>query len=530
MRQLILLVLGLLLASLLSPLAGHAQEPEQQPLVVFLEDKGLATASIQDPGPDGISELEQIFKNLGARTAWAYLNDPLPEEARVLVIVRPQKPLPVATVARLWTHLLRGNHLLLAVDPIGPTTYRGEGGIKSNPDRAKAGLPTLLWLVYGIGLQDTLVAESWFTTASVAENLTAHLTAHIEDIAQHPVTEPLSAYDLPVQLWGARSMQVEPIGPHSYAVPLVYTQTAFGESNAEVFKSQAPVEINLGPDPIGRLLLGALAENTLTGSRVVVLGDSESVENGYGLVKWPGTGGSIHVANRVLTERLAAWLLDRPVEEWPSLPPDFTWLSIDGTDTDWMDGTEIMQDDLNDALIPGYDIQSLHAFRDDRFFYALIELTEPPNPNTRVTLHFERAFDGVTDLSVIISRDAIQAMQAGEEAETLTGGSMAIDTAIEIRLPLRVIGDGALIGNACVSNSRTLLTSLPIDCAMLLPSYHPGGRDSVPGGHLGHGRPRHRRYAPRLGECASGTGNGRGHHRNGLSWTGLCRHWQDRAR
>ena len=125
------------------------------------EDKSLATTSIQDPGPDGISELEQIFKNFGKRvSAGAYRNDPLPEEARVLVLVRPLGPLPVPTVARLWAHILRGNHLLLAVDPIGQSTYRGEGAVKSNPDRANAGLPTLLWLAYGIGLQDTLVACS----------------------------------------------------------------------------------------------------------------------------------------------------------------------------------------------------------------------------------------------------------------------------------------------------------------------------------------------------------------------------------
>ena len=97
---------------------------------------------------------------------------------------------------------------------------------------------------------------------------------------QHPVTEPVVAYGLPVQLWGARSMRVEPMGLHSYAVPLIYIQTAFGETRPEVFKSQAPVELNLGPDSVGKLMIGALAENTLTGSRVVVLGDSEMLENG----------------------------------------------------------------------------------------------------------------------------------------------------------------------------------------------------------------------------------------------------------
>lgn len=467
MRQLSLFGLVLSLVVILLPLTGYAQGSEQ-PLVLFIEDARLATASMQDTGPDGLSELARIFEGLGARTGWIYLGDPVPEEARVVVLARPLQPIPVADMVRLWVHVLRGNHLLLTIDPIGPTTYRGEGAVRANPDRATAGLPTLLWLVYGIGLQDTVVAEPWFTTATVSDNRTAHLTAYVEDIAQHPVTAPLSAFGLPVQLWGARSMRVEPIGPHSYAVPLLYTLTAYGETNQEVFTKNAPLEVNLGPDPVGRLLLGALAENTLNGSRVVVLGDSESVENGYGLLKWPGTDESIHVANRVLAERLAAWLLDQPVEEWPSLPDDFTWLALDGNAADWTDSIEITPDDPGDALVPRYDIRSLRAFRDDRFFYALIELADSPNPDTRVTFSFGSTFDDAANLSIIISRNETLMMPDNEESVPVIDGRMTIDTVIEIRLPLRIIGDSALLKTVCLSDSRTPLTSPAIDCTIPL--------------------------------------------------------------
>jgi hypothetical protein len=473
MRQLSLIVLGLLLGALLLPLTGHAQEPDQ-PLVLFLEDKQSATASIQDTGPDGISELEQIFKNLGARTGWGYLNDPIPEEAHVVVIVRPLQPLAVPTVARLWAHVLRGNHLLLTLDPIGPATYRGEGSVKSNPDRANAGLPTLLWLVYGIGLQDTLVAEPWFSTTSVADDRTLHLVAYPEDIVQHPVVAPMSPYGLPVQVWGARSLRVEPIGPHSYAVPLLYTQTAFGESNPDVFKTQAPVELNLGPDAVGRLLVGALGENTLTGSRVVVLGDSESLENGYGLVKWQGTEEPIHMANRVFAERLAAWLLDRPVDEWASLPAGYTWLALDGNGSDWADRTEIIQDDTGDALVPRYDIQSLHMFRDDRFFYALVELTGPPSPDVRLTMGFENTYDGMIDVTVALTPDQAWLLDPqGGEPRPILDADMAVGAAIEVRLPVRIAGEGALAGTVCLADSRTPLSSPPIDCAMPVPAVIP---------------------------------------------------------
>ena len=403
MRRMVSLLMGLLLlVSLVPPLVGHAQAPDQ-PLVVFIEDERTATSSIQDDGPDGISELARIFESQGARTRWILMDQAIPDDAQILVLVRPLTPLPVEFVARLWVQMVRGKNLLLTLDPYGPTVFRGEGGVPSNPDRADAGLPTLLSLVYGISIQDTLVTEPWFTRKVIGDNRTAHLVAHVENFVPHPVLDPLGALDLPVEVWAARSMRVEPFGLHSYAVPLLYTQTAYGETDlTNVFNTTdpAPLELNLGPDPVGTLLLGALGENTLTGSRVVVLGDSEMVENGFGLMTWQGTTDPIHVANRVLTERLAAWLLDRPVEEWPTVPDTYTQLAVDGDNADWAGQRPIMQDDTGDALVPLYDIQDVRAFRDDQFMYVLVDLTTPPKPDVRLTLGFENTFDGIVDVMV----------------------------------------------------------------------------------------------------------------------------------
>jgi hypothetical protein len=476
MRRLLSVLLGLLLlVSLVPPLAGHAQTPDQ-PLVVFIEDERSSTTSIQDNGPDGISELARIFENAGARTRWILMNQPIPDDAQVLVLVRPLTPLSVDYVARLWVQMMRGKALLLTLDPSGPTVFRGEGNARSNPDRSNAGLPTLLSQVYGITMQDTLVAEPWFTTAIVQDNRTGHLVAHVEQIVQHPALDPLGALDLPVEVWDARSMRVEPFGPHSYAVPLIYTQTAYGETNLSgVFnaKDPVPLELNLGPDPVGTLLLGALGENTLTGSRVVVLGDSEMVENGYGLVNWIGTDQPIHVANRVLVERLAAWLLGRPVEEWPTLPATYTQLAVDGNNTDWADRNPVMQDDTGDALVPLYDIQDVRAFRDDRFMYVLVDLTEPPKSEVRLTLGFENTFDGVVDVTVVLTTGETLSIPSGGEPVVVPDGTMAVGSAIEVRLALRIIGDGALIMNACLADSRTPLESPPIDCVGQTPVVIP---------------------------------------------------------
>ena len=73
---------------LIAPLVPVRAQESQPPLVVFIEDEQLQTSSVLDPGPDGVTRLEQIFQSYGAR-AWLTLSDPLLKDTAVIVIVRP---------------------------------------------------------------------------------------------------------------------------------------------------------------------------------------------------------------------------------------------------------------------------------------------------------------------------------------------------------------------------------------------------------------------------------------------------------
>jgi hypothetical protein len=190
-------------------------------------------------------------------------------------------------------------------------------------------------------------------------------------------------------------------------------------------------------------------------------------------LNWQGTTDPIHMADRMLTERLAAWLLDRPVEEWASLPVGYTWLALDGNGADWVDKNEIIQDDRGDALVPRYDIQGVRAFRDDRFLYALVELPEPPNPDVRLTVGFENTLDGAIDVTLAMTTDEVLLLNGDNEPVVVADAAMAVGSAIEVRLPLRLMGEGALIGNVCLSDSRTPLSSSSIDCTMQIPVIVP---------------------------------------------------------
>ncbi len=173
-------------------------------------------------------------------------------------------------------------------------------------------------------------------------------------------------------------------------VPLLYSDSAFGETAPSIFRTEGgnPVdrlELNIGADALGRLNVAVLARNTKTGSRVALVGDSESFRNGLGLAQ---TGSSLRNAgNWILAQRLAAWLLDLPPEQWPALPAGFTWLAVDGQEQDWSQQTEgSVADDKGDVENPTVDIEHVRAVADDDYLYVLIHTKEPPDIGARVEL------------------------------------------------------------------------------------------------------------------------------------------------
>jgi hypothetical protein len=475
----IVILLAALVATLL-PAPGYAQDGPGAPLVLFIEDEQLATASVIDPGPDGLTELEQIFNALGARTDYANLRTPLPDDADLIVLVRPLRALPLEQIARLWLHLAKGKHLLLALDPNGLTTTGPDRPTPVRTETARSGLVALLRLHYGIALQDTFVAEPWFTNGTLTNEHTTYLLTFPEDVVRHPVIEPLLTYGLPVPVWGARSLDVEPFGIDSYAVPLIYTRSAYGEADASVFSAEpTPLEINLGTDSVGTQLVGALGENTRLGSRVAVLGDSEMLLNQFGLSRRFGPQTPQYAGNRILLDRLAAWLLGLPQDDWPGLPARQTWLAVDGRSDDWDLTRPPLIDDSDDgAPIAEYDIQAAWAFRDNAYMYFLIETAQPPNPDARITVGLETTLDGVTDATLVGTTQQIVLNDA--EDQPVPDGLVGIDRVIEVRLPLRVTTEGALISSLCLADSRAAESTAPLDCTEQPPAVIPVSLDEAP--------------------------------------------------
>jgi hypothetical protein len=436
-RFLAVLLLTLMVGGVL-PAFGQ----DAAPLVVFVLNPDIETASPFDSGPDGVSALDNIFKSLGARTQVINLIDPIPNDAEIVVMVGSRKRISVTALARLWVHMARGKHLLLALDPPG---Y----GDVENED-FKSGLLGFINNAYGLITYDAFMAEPWFTKESIVVLPGAYLQTH-GDVALSPIIAPITRYDLPVMVWGARPIKVEPIGVDSYALPLLQTTTAYGETNLNALQFTAvdapPLEMNIAQDIIGRVNIAGVAENTRSGSRVALLGDSEMLRNGYGMATVPGTTEPRHLGNRLLVERLAAWLLDIPQSEWADIPSGFTLIALDGFIDDWDIGTAVATDGLDSA--PGeLNLRAVRALRNNAYLYLLAQTVANPSDTIQIDITIRQA-NSDTPLLVSATTNQVTVTNADGTVEVVGDGRLVTGEAVEIRLPVRLIGENGRIEQIC---------------------------------------------------------------------------------
>jgi hypothetical protein len=458
-----LLAIVLVLGGLLPLSVAHAQD--DGPLnVAFIVDRGLNASSVADNGPDGISRLGQLFRAQGAVTQIIRLSDPVPPEVDVIVLVGPSRSISSEYLGRLWTHIVNnGAHLLVAIDPSGHDD-RGT-------DRADGGLSTLLGTDYGVSLEDTFLVEPWFTQDSAAGLESNFLFASVDPYITHPVSEPLRTYDVPVLMWGARSIDVEAFGLYSEASTLLQTAIPYGETELpDIDRGREPWEFTLDEDVLGRQSVVAVGQYVADGSRIAVLGDSEMLQNGYGLAL-TGSGLPRFPGNRLLAERLIAWLLERPEADWPPLSNGVTWLGVDGDPADWARTLPaVLTDGAGDAD-PAVDIQQVRGFRNNDYLYLLLETAAPPPADVQVLIGADATFNGQSDIRLAGQGGAVRVLdEAGATVIDLPDATTATGAALEVRVPLRTLGAGLRfqISELCLfaADDADLLgdAAAPLDC------------------------------------------------------------------
>lgn len=441
--RLALMLVVLLLA--VAPLQAQ-EEAAEGPLVVFIEGRALNSAIISNRGRIGASALADIFRGLGARVQQLEPTSPIPPDAQVAVLVRPLRTLRPANVARLWAHLNRGGSVLLAFDP--ENFFLGSENVSTRLDRS--GLPELLAESYGIQVGNGMMIAPAFTSTTISELSTTYSLLFADRIP-NPVTEPLRATGVPVWIWGARPMLAFGLGMDSRSFPLLSSDDGYAESDPAIFSSSRetdppPVSFAFDSpnDLVGRISFAAMSENRMTGGRVIILGDTEMLLNSYGLLQLNNRPAL--VGNYVFAQRAAAWLLRLPEDDWPSLPPDFTWLAIDGQADDWLTYDTILNVTAANFVGRG----ELRAVTDDQYLYlAAWPLT---SDDDTLTLTFDNNLDRQIDTTVIAGPEGVTLENAGQTSR-LDDASLAQGRVIELRLPLRYLPANSVLGTVYIGTA-----------------------------------------------------------------------------
>lgn len=430
------------------------------PLVVFVEEaRALATASVTDNGPDGLTRLAEMFQSMGARTSWVHLDEPVPDDARVIVLVRPRQQLSPAFLARLWLPVSKGASLLVALEPPG---YLG-----ARTETSGGGLDRLLTYDHSISLLNGILLEPLFSNDSFRE-LFSTFSLGYADPVPNPISNPVRQYDLPIGLWGARPLRVEPFGVDSFAWALVDASPVFVETATDIFPTRtnegAPALLNLDKDYQGIVPVAAFSENTRAGSRVAVLGDGEFLQNGYGLRVNSVTSRPLFPGNYIITQRLAAWLLGVPEDQYPPLPDGFTWIALDGSIRDWSADAPITTDDPADASILSLNIQQVRAIYNDSYLYMTIETVSQASSDARVELQVDSTGQGQAATVISMQPGRVLAQTGDQPVEQVPDADLAIGEVIELRVPLRLTGEPPRLVNVCLSSRRELAFPQPPDC------------------------------------------------------------------
>lgn len=222
--------------------------------IYFLTGHGERDILTPADGSLSIAKSTLEGKNYTVNTLNLLAENKIPEDAQAIVIAGPTKPLSAVEVRLLGDYLKAGGGLVVMEDPL-PLTDFGDA-----PDP----LAGYLQATWGIHLQNDLVIdltnsgnELYATSASLATD--------------HAITRSMTLAAIFPQ---ARSLVLSAAPEGILSAPLAQTtDQSWGETDFDNLEAQG-AEFNEGVDQPGPLVLAAAAEESATGGRVAVFGDS----------------------------------------------------------------------------------------------------------------------------------------------------------------------------------------------------------------------------------------------------------------
>ena len=221
--------------------------------VYFLSGEG--EHSIDENSAASYIRIRQALENKNYSVSSLNLEaEKIPDDAKVIVLAGPINPLSEQAVDALKDYLSMGGSLVVLQNPVPLTNFDDEDDL----------LAEYLSNEWGITLNNDIIVDT--EAPSSAYNATA------VQYIQHPITEKMAGVGITLPY--ARSLSVSFDLPNVFATDLIYTtDQAWGETDFSSIEAGQPA-YDPATELVGPMLLAATAENTITGARLVVTGNS----------------------------------------------------------------------------------------------------------------------------------------------------------------------------------------------------------------------------------------------------------------
>jgi ABC-type uncharacterized transport system involved in gliding motility auxiliary subunit len=223
---------------------------------------GHGERSLDQSDQQGLSQIKRSLegKNYLVESLNLLASNTIPDDAKVIVVAGPVKPVSAGEVDLLGQWVAKGGSLIIAEEPPVMTQFG------TDPDP----LADYLAQTWGILLGNDFVIDQSSNQPSVAIGA---------NWGSHAIVQKLTG--MVAVMPSARSISIQKVDGVTQANLVSTFSQAWGETDVEALKGQGSVAPDAGVDAIGPLTLAVAAESLNGTGKVVVFGDVDFVSDGF---------------------------------------------------------------------------------------------------------------------------------------------------------------------------------------------------------------------------------------------------------
>ncbi|GAB4508579.1 MAG: hypothetical protein OHK0046_01420 [Anaerolineae bacterium] len=239
--------------------------------VYFTE--GLGERTPGDETGAGLARVNELLVANGFRTLplnlpqLAAADRPIPLDASVLIIARPQQQFSQEIIDLLDEYLVRGGALFILADAaFSEAPFLAQDSAFNN----------YLWENWGLRMLDAVVVDEGLNSATPLDIISYA-------ISNLPITaslDPASDVNSATYFRLARAIQVDEDPPVNNGAAIQTSPNSFGETNFDLLAASNEFNFDEGADIPGPLTTVAYATNTSTDAKIVLVGDSDFITSG----------------------------------------------------------------------------------------------------------------------------------------------------------------------------------------------------------------------------------------------------------